>query len=249
MKIVSWNVNGLRAAERHGFISAYKNIGADIFCLQEIKANRDQLSDEISGLSSLVINSAEKKGYSGTAMYSNRSVKTTNREIGFSQFDTEGRVLELDFGKFILLNLYMPHGGRQKEKLSYKINCYKSLFKYVKKIKKESILIGDFNIAHSEIDLERPRNNQNNIMFTKEERGLIDKLESLGYVDTFREFNDNGGNYTWWPYMANARERNLGWRIDYCFVSKGLEDKLKSAFILPNVMGSDHCPIGIDLDL
>ena len=156
--------------------------------------------------------------------------------------------MELKYPKFDLINLYLPHGGRSKENLDYKLECYELLLEYFKGIKNNNVIaIGDFNIAHKEIDLARPEQNRNNIMFTDEEREKINNIIDLGFVDSFRKFNQEGGHYTWWPYFANARKRNLGWRIDYAFVSKPLVPKLKNAFILGKVMGSDHCPVGIDI--
>lgn len=158
----------------------------------------------------------------------------------------EGRFLKLTFPRFTLINFYLPHGGRKKENLDYKLKVYDFLLNYLSKLVNEKVILsGDFNIAHEDIDLARPKQNQNNIMFTPEERKKIDNLIQLGYVDTFRIFNQEGGNYTWWSYMAGARERNLGWRIDYLFVSPGLKQDLKSAFILQEIAGSDHCPIGL----
>jgi len=169
-------------------------------------------------------------------------------KLGLKRFDSEGRFLELQYSEFTLANFYLPHGGRQKENLSYKLEVYQKLFQYLKKMKnKKLILIGDFNVAHEEIDLARPKQNKNNIMFTPKEREQIDKLLNLGFVDSFRKFHKEGGHYTWWPYFANTRQRNLGWRIDYTFVSKNLSSKIKNAFILPKVQGSDHCPIGIEI--
>ena len=168
--------------------------------------------------------------------------------MGLERFDQEGRILKLKYPDFTLINLYTPHGGRQKENLDYKLKVYNRLLKYLQKFKDRNIiLIGDFNIAHQEVDLARPKQNQNNIMFTQEERKRINQIIDLGFLDTFREFHKEGGHYTWWPYFVNARKRNLGWRIDYIFVSKKLVPKLRDAFILSEVMGSDHCPIGIEI--
>ncbi len=169
-------------------------------------------------------------------------------ELGHERFDSEGRMLRLDYPDFTLFNFYIPHGGRSKENLAYKLEVYDHILKMLKEIKKQKvILVGDFNIAHDERDLDRPKQNENNIMFTPEERKTLDKLISLGFVDTLRKFRAEGGLYTWWPYMAGARERNLGWRIDYGFVSTDLKDKLKDGFTCPEIKGSDHGPIGIDI--
>ncbi len=250
MRIVSWNVNGLRAVYRKGFLDWLKKSKGDIICLQEIKAQEEQLPpDLINPLGYFsYFNPAVKKGYSGTAVLSKEKPLKIDKKLGSKKFDQEGRILELKYPKFSLINLYLPHGGRSKENLDYKLEAYKVVLNYFRKIKdKKVIAIGDFNVAHQEIDLARPKNNKNNIMFTDEERKKIDNVIKLGFVDSFRKFNQEGGNYTWWPYFANARKRNLGWRIDYVFVSKALVLKLKNAFIMSKVMGSDHCPIGIDI--
>lgn len=248
MKIISWNVNGLRAVYKRNFLDWLKNIDADIICLQEIKLQKNNLPDDLANIKNYnsYFNFAEKKGYSGVAVYSKQKSLKAEYKLGIKRFDNEGRMIKLEFPRFILINIYIPHGGRQKEKLDYKLDVYKYFLKYLKKIKnKKIILVGDFNIAHREIDLARPKQNQNNIMFTPEERKQIDKMIDFGFIDSFRKLNKEGGHYTWWPYFANARERNLGWRIDYAFVSKRL--KLKDAFILEKVKGSDHCPVGIEL--
>jgi exodeoxyribonuclease-3 len=250
MKIISWNVNGLRAIYKRNFLSILKRIKPDILCLQEIKIQKENLPKEL--LSPLGYSSyfsfAEKKGYSGVLIYSLKPAKTITYKSGYSKFDNEGRFLRLDFGEFILINLYLPHGGRAKEKLNYKLNCYNRLFVYLNKIKnKKIILIGDFNIAREEIDLARPKNNKNNIMFTPEERKKIAGLMRLGFIDTFRAKNPNKKQYTWWPYMANCRSRNIGWRIDYAFINQKMERHIKKAYILDEIKGSDHCPFGIEI--
>lgn len=250
MKIISWNVNGLRAAHKKDFLLWFKKIKADIFCLQEIKLNHEQIPEELARIRNyhLIINSAQKKGYSGTLIYSKIKPKNIATKIGFNSFDNEGRFLKLKFANFTLINIYLPHGGRDKSKLAYKLECYRRLFKYLKKIKKQKvILIGDFNVAHQEIDLERHRHNNDNIMFTPREREQISKIINLGFIDSFRKFNQKSGSYTWWPYAFNARARNLGWRIDYIFISGDYSSKLKRAKIYKRVLGSDHCPIGIEL--
>ena len=256
MKILSWNVNGIRAVYKKGFLKWFKNSKADIICLQETKAQKEQIPDDLvnpKGYYSY-FNSALKKGYSGVAVYTKKKPEKAEYKLGLKRLDKEGRILKLYFSKFTLINLYLPHGGRQKENLGYKLETYKYLLNYLKKdgnpakkrgADKNVILIGDFNVAHQEIDLARPKNNQNNIMFTPEERKQIDNIIKLGFIDTFRKFNQKSGNYTWWPYFNNCRERNLGWRIDYCFISKKI--KLENAFILKNIPNSDHCPIGINM--
>jgi exodeoxyribonuclease-3 len=247
MKIISWNVNGIRAVYKRNFLKWLTNTKADIVCLQEIKAQTDQLPADLLKPKGyyFYFSQAVKKGYAGLAVYTKQKPLKVEYKLDLKRFDQEGRILKLKYPDFTLINLYLPHGGRQKENLNYKLEVYKRLLNYLKKNKdKNIILAGDFNIAHQEIDLARPRQNQNNVMFTKEEREQIDKIIDLGFTDTFRKFNKKGGNYTWWPYFANARQRNLGWRIDYVFTSKKITPKLKDAFILNKVTGSDHCPIG-----
>lgn len=250
MKIISWNVNGLRSVYKKGFLDWLSETKADIICLQEIKIQKEQLSPDLispSGYHSY-FSFAEKKGYSGAAVYTKNKPLAAEKKMGTERFDSEGRILKLEYPSFTLFNLYFPHGGRQKENLGYKLEVYDCFLNHIKKIKnQEIILIGDFNIAHKDIDLARPKQNQKNIMFTPEERKKIDRIMGLGFIDSFRKFEKETGHYTWWPYFANARQRNLGWRIDYVFVSKVLAPKLKNAFIFKDVLGSDHCPIGIEI--
>lgn len=244
MKIVSWNINGLQAALKRGSLNQLAKLNFDILCLQEIKTQDEtQLPSYYS-----YFNFASKKGYSGVAVFTREKPLAVEKKLGLKRFDNEGRLLKLTFPKFTLINLYLPHGGRDKSNLDYKLATYESLLKYLAKIKNQKlILIGDFNIAHKQIDLARPKDNQNNIMFTPKERSQIDKLVSWGFIDSFRFFNKRGGHYTWWPYRFNTREHNLGWRLDYGFISKLLLPKLKKAFIFKEITGSDHCPIGIDI--
>jgi exodeoxyribonuclease-3 len=252
MKIISWNVNGLRAVGKKGFWEWLEKSGADVVCLQETKIGENQLSFDLLYLKNYFayFNCAKRLGYSGTAVFSKKKPLRIETKIGLERFDNEGRSLRLDFAEFSLLNLYLPHGGRQKENLGYKFEVYEYLIGYLKdflKQQKKLILAGDFNIAHKEIDLARPKENQNNIMFTPEERNQVDRLLALGFIDTFRQFHKEGGHYSWWPYSFEARKRNLGWRIDYVFVSQFLTSKLKNAFILSGVTGSDHCPVGVEI--
>jgi exodeoxyribonuclease III len=250
MKIISCNVNGIRSACRKGFVDFINKEKPDIVCLQEIKANKEDFPIQILNLQNYYsyINSAEKKGYSGVAVFAKEKPISVNKKVGLERFDKEGRLLELECPNFKILNLYLPHGGRQKENLDYKLEAYKKLFSKLKRLKNENvILIGDFNIAHNEIDLARPKQNMNNIMFTPEERKQIDNLLNLGFVDSFRKINDKPGNYTWWPYAFGAKEKNMGWRIDYAFVSKNLYKKIKKVNIYSEVDFSDHCPIELEL--
>lgn len=248
MKIISCNVNGIRSACRKGLLDFINKEKPDILCFQETKAVKEDLPKELinpKGYYSF-FNLAEKKGYSGVSVYTKEKPISIGTKLGIERFDREGRILELEYHGFRLLNIYFPHGGRQKENLSYKLDVYKKILERVKRLgKKEAILIGDFNIAHTNIDLARPKQNRNNIMFTPEERKQLDDLVGLGFVDTFRLFNNKTGNFTWWPYAFDARERNLGWRIDYCFVSRKVSKKLDKAIIYSTLCFSDHCPIGL----
>ncbi len=251
MKIISWNVNGLRSVWKKGFFEWLKRVDAEIVGLQEIKiSSSTQLPFDFLAFSNYFsfLNPAKRKGYAGVAIFAKEKPLGVETKIGFKRFDDEGRFLKLSYPQFSLINLYLPHGGRQKENLAFKLKAYEFLFDYLLKKKNQKlILIGDFNIAHQEIDLARPKQNRNNIMFTPQERKLIDKLLKLGLIDSFRKFHQEGGYYTWWPYFSEARERNLGWRIDYIFVTKNLTKNLKDAFILSGAKGSDHCPVGIKI--
>ncbi len=251
MTIFSWNVNGLRSVYRHDFLGWIRHYSADIICLQEIKLQEAQVPIDVARLEGYhaYFSFAEKKGYSGVAVFTKSKPLRVTRELGFEQFDREGRFLQLEFPDFTLLNLYMPHGGRMKEKLAYKLACYQRLFEYLGTWgDRPMILLGDFNIAHTELDLARPQGNKDNIMFTPEERQQLDRLVDRGFVDSFRQRHPNeNGHYSWWPYGFEARPRNIGWRIDYAFVSKTLAAKTKNAIISPEVLGSDHCPVGVEL--
>lgn len=250
MKIISWNVNGIRAVYKKNFLNWLNKTRADIVCLQELKAHKEQLPPDLLKPKNYhpYFNLAVRKGYAGVAVYTKQKPLRIGYKLGLKRFDQEGRILKLKYPQFTLINLYLPYGGRQKENLGYKMEVYEQLVKYLRRIRNEKIiLVGDFNIAHQEIDLARPKDNQNNIMFTPQERKQIDRIIKLGFIDTFRKFNQKPGNYTWWPYFANARQRNLGWRIDYVFVSRKTAPGLKKAFILSEIPGSDHCPVGVEL--
>jgi exodeoxyribonuclease-3 len=197
---------------------------------------------------SFIANYAERPGYSGVGVYIKEKPGKAEFKLGHQRFDREGRMVRLDYPELTFIGLYIPNGSRDKRDIGYKLEVYECLVKYLKTIKKKNVILaGDFNIAHEEIDLARPKDNKNNTMFTPEERKQIDVLESLGFVDSFRSLHKEGEHYSWWPYFVNARERNLGWRIDYVFASKNLAPKVKDAFIFPDVMGSDHCPVGIEI--
>lgn len=250
IKLVSWNVNGLRAIHRKGFLDWLTTQNADIVCAQETKASPDQLPGdliEIPGYSSYFA-SAERKGYSGVALWTREKPKRMGTDMGIPRFDVEGRVIRADYPAFTLLDVYFPNGGASHERLMYKLDFYESFLAYVSKLKRRKVIIcGDFNTAHREIDLARPKQNETVSGFLPDERAWIDRLIDHGFIDTFRIFNQESGNYTWWDYQTRARERNVGWRIDYFFTSKSLRKQVESAFIQPEAMGSDHCPVGITL--
>ena len=249
MQILSWNVNGLRSAYKKGFLNWLEKSNADIVCLQELRSKKEQLPEELVDIGGYYsfFNSAARKGYSGTVVYVKKEPLKIEKEIGFKRFDEEGRMIKLKYKDFTLINFYMPNGGRQKQDMDYKLEFYDYLFGYLKKDNKNLILTGDFNIAHKEIDLARPKENKNSTGFTPEEREKIDKLINLGFIDSFRFFNKDKKAYTFWSNFAHARERDVGWRIDYFFISKDLFSQCKKSFILKNIMGSDHCPIGIEV--
>lgn len=253
IKIYSWNVNGLRAAHKKGFLDWFKKAKGDIVCLQETKAQAEQLSDEVKDIKGYTsyFHSAEKKGYSGVGTYSRIQPVNVQLGIGSPVFDSEGRAIITEFNKFVLVNAYFPNGGRGTERVRYKLDFYDELFFLLGKRyrdRKGIIVTGDYNTAHKEIDLARPKSNENNSGFLKIEREWIDKLINLGYVDVFRTFNKEPDNYTYWDMFTRARERNVGWRIDYFMVSDDFANKVISAKIHEDVMGSDHCPISIEID-
>ncbi|MFA5157916.1 MAG: exodeoxyribonuclease III [Patescibacteria group bacterium] len=249
MKIISWNVNGIRSAIKQGFWDWFNKTNADIVCLQELKINSEDFDDlDLPKGYFITTNFADKKGYSSLAVFSKVVPLITKLGLGDHRFDHEGRYLELDFGDFILINIYLPHGGRQKENLEYKLSAYQKLFVRLRQLKnKKVIIIGDFNIAHTELDLARPKNNKNNIMFTEDERRQLDKIIKFGFVDSFRKYHPEGGHYTWWPWIADCRSRNLGWRIDYAFVSESIKKEIACASISSNIFGSDHAPIELNI--
>lgn len=241
----------MRSAERH-FLKFLGSEKPDIVLLQEIKTNPGQLSCRLINLDNYYVffNPAEKKGYAGVAAYSRLKPLKIENKIGIDRFDNEGRFLKLVFPNFTLINIYMPHGGRRKENMDYKLAVYSHLAKFLRSgSNKDTILVGDFNVAHKEVDLARPKQNVNNTMFTLQERKKIDKLIDLGFVDSFRMLNQEGGHYSWFPYGFNARERNLGWRIDYAFIPSKLKSRVRNSSILREIGGSDHCPILMEIDL
>lgn len=253
MKLISWNVNGIRAAERKGFFEWLAESSSDIVCVQETKAHPDQLTSRFLNPQpySSFWSSAERKGYSGVAVFSKKPPLKVTEGLGQPEFDHEGRVLRLEFKEFTLYNIYYPNGGRGNARVPYKMAFYDCFLKQAESLRKKGrplVICGDVNTAHEEIDLARPKENEKNTGFLPEERAWVTKFLSKGYIDTFRHFHPGeGGHYSWWDYKTGARARDVGWRIDYFFITPDLLPKLKGAFIQKDVMGSDHCPVGIDL--
>lgn len=243
MKIISWNVNGINAAIKKGLFEFMKKEDADIYCFQEIKISPKK-TPLIPGYESFW-NPSKRNGYSGTAIFSKIKPLSVKKGIDVDEFDKEGRVITLEFKNFFLVNAYFPHSSRDLSRFDFKLNFNKNFLRFCEKLgKQKSIIIAsDFNVAHKEIDLANPKQNEKNAGYTIEERNWFDGFLKKGYIDTFREFDSEGGNYTWWTYRFHARERNIGWRVDYFIISKDLKKKLVSSEILSKVMGSDHCPI------
>jgi len=247
LKFISWNVNGIRAVEKKGFISTLPDFDADVVCLQETKAQPDQLSEELKNIPGYTSywHSAERKGYSGVACYCRQQPISVKEGLGDREFDSEGRVLTLEFADYYLVNIYFPNSGDGLKRLDYKLRFNEKLVDFAKQLeaKKAVILCGDFNVAHKEIDLKNPKANVKHAGFTPEERAWMDSFIDAGFVDTFRMFNQQPDQYTWWSYRFNARAKNVGWRIDYFCVSEGAKNKVKDASILSDILGSDHCPV------
>lgn len=251
MRLVSWNVNGLRAIVGKGFAKIFKSLDADCFCLQETKLQAGQIDLEFDGYTAY-FDYAQKKGYSGTATYSRIAVMADSRGLGITRHDTEGRVVTLDFGKYYLVNVYTPNSQTGLLRLDYRMDWEESFAEYVKRLDAEKpvIICGDLNVAHQEIDLANPSTNHNNPGFTDQERSAMTNLLNAGFIDTFRYLHPDEKNaYSWWSYRMKARERNVGWRIDYFLISSRLADKLISATIHSDILGSDHCPVSIELDI
>lgn len=252
MKLVSWNVNGLRSVLTKGFFDFWRQEDPDILCLQETKSRAEQLAEITWPLGYTAHwNSARRPGYAGVTTFTRIPPLAVTSGIGLADHDGEGRVLTLEFGEFFLVNVYTPNSRRELTRLAYRTREWEPAFRaYLQRLeqRKPVIFCGDLNVAHTEIDLARPKANRRNAGFTDEERAEFRALLDAGFVDTFRLFEENGGHYTWWSYMNRARERNIGWRIDYFLVSPGLVPRIRRAFILPHVRGSDHCPVGIELE-
>lgn len=251
MKLASWNVNGIRSVFEKGFESWFSSLSAEVVCLQEIKAKPEQLDEKMKhplGYHSFW-HPAEKPGYSGLVIYSKKEPLQVITGLGKPEFDREGRVLICEYPAFYLINSYFPNSQRDHARLGYKIKfCDEMLFLLNKlTLKKPVLLCGDFNIAHREIDLKNPKENKDNAGFLPEERSWMDKLLSSGYIDGFRKFNPEPGNYTWWSYRPTIRERNIGWRLDYWVTHQDWSSRLKNVSHQPQVMGSDHCPVLLEL--
>jgi len=252
MKILSWNVNGIRAAEKKGLFEWFTKNAPAILCLQEIKALPEQVPAHLRNIPGYHIfwNPAERKGYSGVVTFTKHKPVDTKKGFGIDRFDLEGRILITEYPEIVLFNIYFPNGKKNQERLDYKLDFYDTFLGYADNLKvkgKNIVVCGDFNTAHQEIDLARPKENEHISGFLPIERAWIDTFIDHGYVDTFRAFNQEPHHYTWWDLKSRARERNVGWRIDYFFVNKEFLPQIKKAFILQEVMGSDHCPIGIEL--
>jgi exodeoxyribonuclease-3 len=249
VKLISWNVNGLRAVLKKNFLEYLDTEKPDVLCLQETKCHPDDVEQLWPAKYTTYWNWAEKEGYSGTAIFTKARPLNVTPHIGVAEHDREGRVLAAEFADFFLVNVYVPNSKRELTRLAYRQKWDRDFLRYLKRLeaKKPVILCGDLNVAHTEIDLSNPKANVKNHGFTLEERAGFSAFVQAGFLDTFREFEKGGGHYTWWSQMSGARARNVGWRIDYFLVSARLRPRLKRAFIRPNVLGSDHCPVGIEL--
>jgi exodeoxyribonuclease III len=252
MRIFSWNVNGLRAVVKKGFFDWLESEAPDVLCLQEIKARTEDLDKSILNPKGYHAfwNPAERKGYSGVAVFTKKKPVAVHLGMGIERFDCEGRILRVEYKDFDLFCVYFPNGTSGEERLKYKMEFYDAFLNHCEGLRaegRELVITGDVNTAHKPIDLKNPKANQKNSGFLPEERAWLDKFIEHGYVDSFRAFNEDPEQYTWWSYRFNVRAKNIGWRIDYFFVTEGLMKKVKDSFITPEVMGSDHCPIGLDI--
>jgi exodeoxyribonuclease-3 len=248
VKLISWNVNGLRAVLRKNFLEYLAEEKPDVICLQETKATREDVEPQWPAHYRDHWNSAQKKGYSGTAILTKTAPLTVKCGIGSPDHDSEGRALTAEYENFFLVNAYVPNSQRELIRLPFRQQWDAAFLRYLKKLerKKPVIFCGDFNVAHTELDLANPKANEGNHGFTIEERAGFSAMLKAGFVDTFREFEKAGGHYSWWAQRMSARERNIGWRLDYFLISASLRPALKTAFIRSKVMGSDHCPVGVE---
>jgi exodeoxyribonuclease-3 len=256
IKLISWNVNGIRAAIQKDFFQSVKQMDPDILAIQETKIQEDQLTEEMKflpGYEAFWSHASVKKGYSGVCTYTRITPSRINYSIGIQKFDNEGRIVEMDFDDFILFNVYFPNGQMSEERLQYKLDFYENFFDYIDNYKNRGrslIITGDYNTAHNEIDLKNPKANENTSGFLRIERDWLDRIVERGYVDTFRHFYPDTVKYSWWTYRFKARARNIGWRIDYFFVTEDFirNGWIKEAFIDNDIFGSDHCPVGLVLE-
>jgi exodeoxyribonuclease III len=250
MKLISWNVNGLRAVLKKQFLDFLAEEKPDVLCLQEIKCSQEDVEQLWPRHYTAFWNSAEKKGYAGTAIFIKNRPLNVAPHIGIVEHDQEGRVLTAELDDFFLVNVYVPNSKRDLSRLTYRQKWDRDFLAYLKKLEKKKpvIFCGDLNVAHTEIDLANPKANVLNHGFTIEERAGFSAFVDAGFLDTFREFEKGGGHYTWWSVFGTARARNIGWRLDYFLISKSLRPRLKRAFIRPQVMDSDHCPVGIEIE-
>ena len=251
MKLISWNVNGIRACLTKGFSDFFKQADADVFCLQETKCQQGQVKLEFEGYKSYW-NSAEKKGYSGTAIFTRKKPINVIYGIGKEEHDKEGRVITLEFENYYIVTIYTPNSKKELERLAYRMEWEDEIRKYLLHLneKKPVIMCGDLNVAHKEIDLKNPKTNRRNAGFTDEERNKMTELLNAGFTDTFRYvYPEKTESYTWWSYIGQARTRNAGWRRDYFITSKQIEKKIKDAIIYSEIYGSDHCPVGLEIEI
>jgi len=254
MRLVSWNVNGIRAAARRGLIEWLTGQDADVFCLQETKAHPDQVDESLREPQSFHTfwACAERRGYSGVALFVRREPLEVTAGLGLPRFDSEGRVLSARYPQFLLFNVYFPNGKMNDERLQYKMDFYEAFLGRLVALRDRGeriVICGDYNTAHTEIDLSHPKENVKVSGFLPQEREWMDRLAGHGFIDTFRMFHADGGHYTWWDLKTRARERNIGWRLDYFFVSDNLAGAVRDAAIHPEVFGSDHCPVSLTLDV
>jgi exodeoxyribonuclease-3 len=249
VKLISWNVNGLRAALKRNFLDYLSQEDPDVLCLQETRCDPNQVEQLWPAAYTTYWNCAEKKGYAGTAIFTRERPLNVTMGIGKPKHDREGRVVTAEYRHFFLVNVYVPNSQRELTRLAYRQEWDRAFLKYLKmlELKKPVVFCGDLNVAHTELDLARPASNVGNHGFTPQERAGFSAFIKAGFLDAFREFQPAGGHYTWWSPMANARARNVGWRIDYFVVSGRLRPRLRHAFIRPDVTGSDHCPVGIEI--
>ena len=254
IRLVSWNVNGIRAvSKKEDFWNWFENDDSDIINFQEVRATKSQIPKKLAEMDEFhkFYNEAEKKGYSGVGTYSKIEPISVEKGLGVEELDNEGRVLKIEYENFILFNIYFPNSGNEGSRLDFKVKFCNELLNQLVELKNEGknlVITGDYNIAHNPIDVYNPKNCEGKSGYLPEERAWLDQLEQAGFVDTFRMFDEIEGNFTWWSYRFKARERNSGWRLDYFFVNEEIKDNVKSAKILADIYGSDHCPVTLELD-